>query len=666
MTHLVLKLFGTFATSLHGTNVATFRSAKTQALLAYLSVESTHLHQRNTLVDLLWPDYPPKDANANFRQALSRLQRLLGNKSADPPFLLVTRQAIQWNPHSNYQLDVAEMLHLTESLLAERNFAVAQPQLYSILDLYPGDFLAGFSVDGAPNFDDWMATTREHLHQQIVKSIAHTTDLAEADGQFSHVADLTRQQLSLSPWDEPAHRRLMKALALQGLRAEALAQYERCVEILERELNAPPEAATEALANQIREGDLQVEIDDLRLDPAKRPNASNALNIVNQKSTTVNLDPYAVLSRLDPLPDQTLFGVEAALETIMAAINAEDRSWLVSIDGIVGIGKTTLANVIVRQLVESSGTTNDAQSQDGDHPSSPIYFQDVGWVSAKQEEYLAEAGTQETGRPALDVETLTDALLQQLDEQARLAASSEEKQTALLRLLKERACLIVVDNLESVLDTETLLPYLRQLANPSKFLITSRFSLQGQTDIYSHSLAELSEADTLAFLRYESKARGIKRLANATDEHYRSIYQVVGGNPLALKLVMGQARFLSLSQVLDNLVKAQGKRIDQLYTYIYWQAWNMLDSAGRQLFVTMPMLPNGTFEQILAISGLDPDDALTSLERLSALSLIQIGGDLEEPRYRLHRLTETFLMHEVLKWQDMADSFAGIWQEAEL
>ena len=212
-------------------------------------------------------------------------------------------------------------------------------------------------------------------------------------------------------------------------------------------------------------------------------------------------------------------------------------------------------------------------------------------------------------------------------ERPPLTASSEEKRTTLVKLLKEVPTLIVVDNLETVADYQTFVPYLRQLANPSKFLITTRFSLQSYSDIFCYSLSELEEADALAFLRHEAVARDITRLAETTPEQLAAIYQVVGGNPLALKLV------------------------GQLYNYIYWQAWVMLDDAGRQLFLSMPVMPNGTFSDLEMVSGLDADDLQEALSRLVDLSLVEIGGEADEPSYRLHRLTETFLTNEVVKWQ---------------
>ena len=45
-----------------------------------------------------------------------------------------------------------------------------------------------------------------------------------------------------------------------------------------------------------------------------------------------------------------------------------------------------------------------------------------------------------------------------------------------------------------------------------------------------------------------------------------------GGNPLALHLVTGQLYLLALPQVIENLREARGKRAEELYRFIYWDA----------------------------------------------------------------------------------------------
>jgi DNA-binding MarR family transcriptional regulator len=103
--------------------------------------------------------------------------------------------------------------------------------------------------------------------------------------------------------------------------------------------------------------------------------------------------------------------------------------------------------------------------------------------------------------------------------------------------------------------------------------------------------------------------------------------------------------------VLENLRQAQGRTTDELYTYIYWQAWQALDEAGRQVLLVMPLAQGGLFAQIAALTGLPAETLSQALDRLVTLSLVETGGDLDRRRYRIHRLTETFLLNEVIKWQ---------------
>jgi hypothetical protein len=220
-----------------------------------------------------------------------------------------------------------------------------------------------------------------------------------------------------------------------------------------------------------------------------------------------------------------------------------------------------------------------------------------------------------------------------------------------MALLKQVPSLVVVDNLETLADYETLLPTLLKLANPTKFLLTSRHSLRTHPDIFSWTLAELSLTDTLRLLRQEAETRGLTEAAQAPAEQLQSIHRVVGGNPLALKLVVGQMSILSLAQVLENLKQAQGQNIDQLYTYIYWQAWHMLDAPSQHAFLMMPLANDGPLAQLEAVTQLNPAELSRALQQLVALSLVQVKGTLAERRYTLHRLTETFLLNEAIKWK---------------
>lgn len=640
---LSIRLLGRFDVQVDGEPVTGFRSNKARLLLAYLAVEANQPIPRSTLATLLWGGYPNTDALRSLRNTIANLRQILPSAvTADS--LLVNRQTVQLLTHNTKcTVDVAKFDGYIRSAKNVISSTDSVDLLTDAVALYQGDLLADLPVIDAPEFEDWRLVQQEERHRQMM--IALNTLSATASQQNDHLsaAQYARRQIQLEPWQERAHQQLMQSLYAQGDRTAALAQFETLRKILDSELGIEPSAETFALCDLIRGGELRSQsISTEQLTETPGPPSAESAHL---HSTPTN----NILSRLDPLPDQKLFGIERAKARLADALHPQSRPWLIAIDGIGGIGKTTLATILIHQLLAAHQSAMKHQkSWDG--------FTNFAWVSAKQEEYRASTGLSETERPALDVDSLANGLLEQLMEQPPLTANSDEKRAILMQLLKAGPILVVVDNLETVADYQALVPFLRQLANPAKFLITTRFSLQSYSDIFCYSLTELSEADALAFLHYEAETRNMSRLINASDIQLQEIYHVVGGNPLALKLVIGQLSFLSLSQILENLRDARGKRIDQLYAYIYWQAWEMLDDKARQLFLTMPLTDNATFADLALTSGLELDDVQESLPLLINLSLVMTSGDLDEPRYKLHRLTETFLMNEVLKWQTLPES----------
>lgn len=356
--------------------------------------------------------------------------------------------------------------------------------------------------------------------------------------------------------------------------------------------------------------------------------------VIQEKETQLKAAYQAQLEKELQLPPPVeLFGVAALLDKLQKTVLSDERVWLLSIEGLGGLGKTALANALIRR------------------PALAGRFQKLVWVSAKQHEFLPDLERDKLTQPALTGDALIEALLEQVAHPAVLAQPSPQKEVLLTGLLKDTPHFIVIDNLETVTDYQALLPLLRRLANPAKFLLTSRHSLHTQADVFCCSLAELDQTESLRFIRYEAGIRGLSMLANASEADLLRIHEVVGGNPLAIKLVVGQLSVLPLAQVLDNLKQARGQKIGALYSYIYWQTWQMLTHHSRQTLLILPLTQEATLEQLLAVSGLELTQLSEALEQLAALSLIQIGGNLAERRYTIHRLTETFLLQEALKWQ---------------
>src|SRR6185436_18218912 len=104
MARLTLTFLGSFQASIDGAPLRV-QSTRLQALLAYLALESARAHTREALSTLFWPDEPDQAAKQNLRQALYQLRQLLGGQTE--PFLLVTRDTVQFEPTSDHALDVS-------------------------------------------------------------------------------------------------------------------------------------------------------------------------------------------------------------------------------------------------------------------------------------------------------------------------------------------------------------------------------------------------------------------------------------------------------------------------------------------------------------------------------------------------------------------------------
>ena len=153
-------------------------------------------------------------------------------------------------------------------------------------------------------------------------------------------------------------------------------------------------------------------------------------------------------------------------------------------------------------------------------------------------------------------------------------------------------------------------------------------------------------------MRHEATLRNQCDLANAPNDTLQPIYATVGGNPLALRLIVGQTRIHTLGLILADLKAARGQAVAELYTYIYRYAWNHLDDLSRRALIAMPFAtPQGaTLEHLVGVSQLPAADLRAALQQLVALNLVNRAGALNESRYTIHSLTRTFLLEQVVQW----------------
>jgi WD40 repeat protein/DNA-binding SARP family transcriptional activator len=322
MAHLSLSLLGPFQVTLAGEPVMSFESDKVRALLAYLAVEARRQHRRESLAGLLWPDWPDRAARTNLRNALANLRKAIGDRHAAPPFLLITRETIQFNTTSDHWLDVTAFRTLVKT---DQVGHPAVRQLEEAVALYRDSFLEGFSLKDSPAFEDWSLLTREQLQRQALTALHQLAGYYEQRGEYERACEIAWRQVELEPWDEEAHQQLMRALALNNQRSAALAQYETCRRLLADELGVEPAEETTRLYEQIRDGE-QVPVPS----PAHPP------------VPAAGPPPYKGLQYFDQADADLFFGRELLTAKLVGYLGPTRGDRFLAVVGASGSGKSSI------------------------------------------------------------------------------------------------------------------------------------------------------------------------------------------------------------------------------------------------------------------------------------------------------------------------------------
>lgn len=582
-----LRLFGTFDLRIDGASATGFRSDRARALLAYVAVEREQTHRREQLAALFWPDLPDAPAKANLRNVLSNLRALLGDGDASP--LRVTRHDVRFLAEPA----AVDVLAFAAALAqAQRTTVTPIDLLQRAVDLYAGDFLAGLFLDDAPDFQEWRVQRQERYHQQAMDCWERIATHWAAMGDYQRLAASARGQLGLTPWHEPAYRRLMEALAGLGMAEAALEQYDRCVLVLAEELGVEPAPETQALARQIRGA--EEEVTAAHSGPPRR--ARSNIPLIATSFLGRESDSAAAISLCRP---------------------GQER--LVTLLGIGGVGKTRLAIAVGQQL-------------------QPDFDDGVRWVSLEG----VQPGDNSANRLAV-------AIAAGLGLALGRAGSVQEQ---LLDYLRERRLLLILDNFEGLVAHADFLLSLLSSAPGLHLLVTSRqrLNLPGERLL---RVSGLPTEEGVAL--FASRAGSISTHFALDDENRAAVAEIcrlVEGLPLGIELAASWTEHFTPAEIAGAVAEnravlrrdpisdptgeeAEGQRHDSLRT-VYEHSWQLLP-ANEQRALAQLSLFRGEFSRgaVLAIA----DAGLSELSALLAKSLVRLVG---AGQYTVHEVVRAF------------------------
>jgi predicted ATPase len=593
-----------------------FSMRKNLALIAYLAV-TAQPHTREALVTLLWPELEPSRARAGLRRNLSMLKSALAGE-----WLVVERETVGADPDSDLWLDVRQFRALLQSCQEhghpqEQVCPDCLSALAEAIELYQGDFMAGFSLRDSADFDEWQFFQAESLRQELALALETLARGHSAQGEHQVAIPYARRWLALDPLHEPAQRCLMRLYAWSGQRAAALRQYAECQRVLGEELGAPPEEETTQLYQAIKEKREPPPPETRTIAPVSAQTPGRKHNL------PVQLTPFV--------------GRETTLAEIRERLD-DPACRLLTLVGPGGSGKTRLALQTAERLV-----------QERTRP----YAHGVFFVS------LA---------PLDAVEAIAPTIAQALSYSFYQAVEAQQQ---LLDYLRQKEILLILDNLEHLLPGVDLLTEILKIAPGIKILATSRTSLNLDGEhLYRVAGMEYPQGaqqpenalQYSAVKLFLQAARRAQPDFELTDKNLGDVVQIcrmVGGMPLGIRLAAAWAEMLTPAEIatemhrdLDFLETDQRDvpRQQRSLRAVFDHSWRLLTDQQQEIFQGLSVFRGGFTDQAAQqVTG-------ATLRQLMALinkSLLQ-----REPtgRYQVHELSRQFAADKLRRAEKLAQS----------
>lgn len=593
------RVLGTFEVRVHDRPLE-LGGPRIRTLLALLVANADRVTGVHTMADALWDVDATPGTQRTVRTYMSRVRRSLAPVAAalGAADLIETRAAGYVLRLSPAFLDAREFerrVTAGRTALAAADPVTASDHLSQALALWRGDAYEDFA--GTPAL---LAETRrlQGLRLGAIEDRVDA-DLATGAGE-ALIAELT----ALSE-QHPGHERLwgqlMTALYRAGRQADALDAFTRARTVLVGQFGLDP-------SRRLMEIHRQVLDNDPRLSPAAAGRARPSSGVAQR-------DPAGAVRNDLPGDIADFAGRETELARLLAAPTgvahaAPTAVVIEAIDGMAGIGKTTLAIHAAHRLAEH-------------YPDGRLFLDLHGHTS---------------GQPPITPPAALDTLLRALGVPADRIPHDPDARAALWRAeLAGRSVLVVLDNAADAAQVRPLLPG----SAGTLVLITSRRRLVDLEPAHILSLDVLPEADAIALF---TCVVGDDRLATEPDS-VRDVIELCGQLPLAIRIAAARLRSRpawTVGHLADRLRQARRPLTelsagDRSVAAAFALSYRQLDPARQRMFRLLGLNPGPDIDvpAAAALAAVAPGEAERLLESLVDDHLLQqpVAG-----RFRFHDL----------------------------
>ncbi|NJN88324.1 MAG: ATP-binding protein [Leptolyngbyaceae cyanobacterium SL_7_1] len=327
--------------------------------------------------------------------------------------------------------------------------------------------------------------------------------------------------------------------------------------------------------------------------------------------------PSAATKPIHNLPARDfaqLIGRDRELVQIQQFLSFESALHCLSIEGMGGMGKTTLA--LAAAYANLSG------------------FSTVVFASAKTQR-LTTCGIVPRLKPDRHLRDVFRAIAHTFNRADLLLKGFDQQIETIQQLLAQQPTLLLIDNLETVEDWQLMLAFLCDLPATVKVLLTSRH----YTPFASIRLLPLAKPDSLTLLQQQATTKQVS--LNALEMQY--LCDRTSGIPAAIVYAVGQ---VAAGYTLNGQFIHLGLT-DNEYTRFYFET-SMMPLRGQfahQLLMALALFPQSAPKAALSYVAGSHDAAMatTGLALLQQLSLLSQHND----RYEMLSLTRDYVIAEL-------------------
>lgn len=325
-------------------------------------------------------------------------------------------------------------------------------------------------------------------------------------------------------------------------------------------------------------------------------------------------------------------GRQEELATLRRLLLLTDRTWVITVNGSGGVGKSELVLALADGYAQNYATLANSER-----------FQAIVWFSAKQW-LLTLDGIVSRGRWSQTLSELYVAIARTLGLQNIIEADEVVRRELVIDALTRQRTLLIIDDIETVKD-ETLISFIREVPFPTKVIVTTRHRIDVAREI---RLTGLSPEDAYQLINQEASLKGLT-LAGGDRER---LYELTDGVPLAMIWTVGKMAFgLTPAVALRQLTEPRAD-INRFCLEADIELIGTRDAYPLLLALAL-CTHDATREALGAAAGLEDDNSRRDqgLYDLEVLSLV--NRDRDTDRFSLLPLTRHYLMSRLASAKEM-------------